>query len=81
MTRRIVSRTPVDADAILLKPAETRQWMRLAGFKPGSPEYFLYFPEPVYRAGGRILEGLLRWLPLGGQYAIFGTKEQEVDNR
>ena len=32
VTRRIVSRSPVDTDAILLKPAEARHWMGCAGF-------------------------------------------------
>jgi SAM-dependent methyltransferase len=74
VTRRIVSRTPVDADAILLKPAEAGALMRQSGFDYGSPRYFLYFPEPMYRKGGQVLEELLRAVPLGGQYAIFGTK-------
>lgn len=74
ITRKIVSRTPVDADAILLKPAETVSWLRQGAFKPGSPQFFLYFPEPIYRAGGRVLEPLLKALPLGGQYAVFAVK-------
>jgi SAM-dependent methyltransferase len=74
VTRRIVSRTPVDADAILLKPIEAREWMQRNGFKCESPQYFLYFPERVYRIGGYILEELLHAAPLGGQYAVFGTK-------
>ena len=38
-------------------------------------QHFSYFPEPLYRRGGRRLEHLLRGLPLGGQYAVFGTKK------
>jgi SAM-dependent methyltransferase len=75
VTRLIVSRTPVDADAVLLKSSEARDWMRSAGFTCHAPNYFLYFPEPLYRRGGRRLEHLLRGLPLGGQYAVFGTKK------
>ena len=74
VTRLIVSRTPVDADAVLLRPSEARECMRLGGFACSSPRYFLYFPEPLYRRGGDRLERLLRSVPLGGQYAIFGTK-------
>jgi SAM-dependent methyltransferase len=75
VTRLIVSRTPVDADAVLLKSSEARDWIRSAGFTSHAPNYFLYFPEPLYRRGGRRLEHLLKGLPLGGQYAVFGTKK------
>jgi SAM-dependent methyltransferase len=75
VTRLIVSRTPIDADALLLRPSEAQQWMRLAGFRCHAPRYFLYFPEPIYRRVGGRLERLLQRVPLGGQYAIFGTKQ------
>ena len=75
VTRLIVNRTPVDADAVLLKSSEANEWMRSAGFTCHAPNYFLYFPEPLYRRGGDRLEHLLKGLPLGGQYAIFGSKE------
>lgn len=74
VTRLIVSRTVVDKDALLLKPSETREWMRLAGFTCQAPKYFLYFPEKIYRRAGARLEYLLGRVPLGGQYAVFGTK-------
>lgn len=74
VTRLIVSRTPVDADAVLLRPSEARAAMRLAGFTCHPPTYFLYFPEPLYRRAGHRLEHLLRSVPLGGQYAIFAAK-------
>jgi SAM-dependent methyltransferase len=74
VTRLIVGRTPVDADAVLLKAAESREWMRQAGFTISSLQYFLYLPEPLYRRGGRRLEAILGGVPLGGQYALFGEK-------
>lgn len=74
VTRGIVSRTPVDADAVLLKPGEVTGLMSRASFTPESPRYFLYFPGAVYRRGAHVLEELLRFLPLGGQYAVFATK-------
>ncbi len=76
VTRSIVGRTPVDADAILLKSVETCDWLQKARFTLQSLQYFLYFPEPLYRRGGRLLEGALRRLPLGGQYAVFATKDK-----
>jgi SAM-dependent methyltransferase len=73
-TRLIVSRTPVDADAILLRSAETRSLLRRGGFRVDGQEYFLYFPEGIYRKAGK-LESALRHVPLGGQYAVFGRAE------
>jgi SAM-dependent methyltransferase len=75
VTRLIVSRTPVDAGAVLLRASEAREWMHEAGFTCDVPRYFLYFPETIYRRTGNRLEHLLRGVPLGGQYAVFGTKE------
>ena len=74
VTRLIVSRTPVDADAILLRAAETKQLMASAGFSVDDSAYFLYFPLRIYELGGKHLEKVLTKLPLGGQYAVFGIK-------
>jgi len=71
VTRLIVSRTPVDADAILLRPTETRRLFRDAGLTVDDQRYFLYFPESIYRQLSR-LESALGKVPLGGQYAVFG---------
>jgi SAM-dependent methyltransferase len=71
VTRAIVKRTPVDADAILLKPGETEDLLEAQGFAIQDVQFFLYFPEKAYRSLGR-LEGMLSKLPLGGQYAGFG---------
>lgn len=70
VTRVIVSRTPVDADAILLKPSECRELMQSAGFSVDASKYFLCFPEYIY---GRLkdFEDQLSQVPLGGQYAVF----------
>lgn len=71
ITRLIVSRTPVDRDAILLRPGETRSLMRDAGLNIREQRYFLYFPEAVYQRIAA-LEAAMRKVPLGGQYAVFG---------
>jgi len=73
ITRLIVSRTPIDEDAILLPRRETRQLMRAAGFAIAEEQYFLYFPEKIYSRIG-VLESCLRRVPAGGQYAVFGVK-------
>lgn len=71
-TRLIVSRTPVDANAILLQQRETRELLQSAGLTISAARYFLFFPEFAYRHTGDGVEGWLRGIPLGGQYAVFG---------
>ena len=73
-TRLIVKRTPVDVDAILLYPGETQSLLRSAGLPVRATSYFLYLPEGIYRFAGAV-EDLLRHVPLGGQYAVFGIRE------
>jgi SAM-dependent methyltransferase len=73
VTRLIVSRTPVDSDAILLRPAETRKLAREAGLRFDEQPHFLYFPEKIYWLLGGV-ESALRRVPFGGQYALFAKK-------
>jgi len=74
VTRLIVSRTPVDADAILLPASEARGLAARAGFARLEQDYFLYFPQALYRYVGQA-ETLLAKVPLGGQYAVFSGKQ------
>ena len=73
VTRLIVSRTPVDADAILLPASEARSLAEGAGLLPLEQRYFLYCPQMLYRYVGW-MERMLGKLPLGGQYAVFSSK-------
>jgi SAM-dependent methyltransferase len=73
ITRLIVARTPVDADANLLSHRQTRQLMHECGVDPQETSFFTYLPEPLYRIAGG-LEESLRWLPFGGQYAVFARR-------
>jgi len=73
-TRIIVSRTPVDADAVLLPASETRSMLNTSGFSIDWSCYFLYLPERLYRRVAGV-EKVLRRVPLGGQYAVFGQRE------
>ena len=70
-TQLIVSRTPVDRDAVLLTAGAARKLLRESGLEPRECEYFLYFPETLYTRIG-FLEGLGSRIPMGGQYAAFG---------
>lgn len=72
-TRLIVSRTPVDADAVLLPLREAGGLLTSQGMAISEQSYFLYLPEAVYdKIGG--VESALRRIPLGGQYAVFARK-------
>jgi ubiquinone/menaquinone biosynthesis C-methylase UbiE len=72
VTRHLVSRCPVDRDAILLKPSETATRLRQAGFDVTATEYCLFFPKTL--AFLRPIEKSLGWLPLGGQYFVVGAR-------
>jgi SAM-dependent methyltransferase len=72
MTRLIVSRTPVDADARLLKAHEAAGLLAGAGLTVAEKQFFLLFPERLHRFT-QPLEDAVRRLPLGGQYAVFGN--------
>ena len=74
VTRLIVSRTPVDSDAILLPASEAQRLAATAGLVPLEQDYFLYFPQALYRYLGR-MEAALTKVPLGGQYAVFCEKQ------
>jgi ubiquinone/menaquinone biosynthesis C-methylase UbiE len=77
VTRLIVSRTPVDADAVLLRPGETRTLLKQQAFTIDRERYFLYLPRSLYKKVP-LLEDALAGVPLGGQYAVFGIKSGPV---
>jgi SAM-dependent methyltransferase len=69
ITQAIVRRCPVDVDAELLTARKASALLQTAGFKSISTDYFLYFPEQLFKRLGS-LERLLCKVPLGGQYAL-----------
>ena len=73
VTRLIVSRTPVDADAHLLRAREAQRLLLAAGARILDSRYFLYFPQSIYRLLAPA-ERLLSSVPLGGQYGVFAQK-------
>src|SRR2546428_11662842 len=78
VTKLIVSRTPVDADARLLTANETGRLLSSAGCKVLETQFFLLFPERLHRFS-RPLEEALRVFPFGGQYAIFSCSAEFRD--
>ena len=73
VTRLIVSRCAVDRDAELLTSVHAAKVYRAAGFGILETTHFLYLPRPLFRRFGAV-ENYLKWLPLGGQFAVFGTR-------
>jgi len=73
VTKLIVSRSPIDADAHLLTASQARRLLLNAGCRIVQSEFFLIFPERLHRFTRRI-ENSLGGLPIGGQYAIFGRR-------
>ncbi|MFL6351607.1 MAG: class I SAM-dependent methyltransferase [Bryobacteraceae bacterium] len=73
ITRLIVHRTPVDANAQLLGISESTQLVRAVGLSVIAKELFLYLPEALYNRAA-FLESCFRNIPLGGQYAVFAEK-------
>jgi SAM-dependent methyltransferase len=73
VTRTIVSRSPVDVDARLLRLRETRRLLEDQGLAMTSICHFLFLPEALFRSFGRI-ERLMSRIPAGGQYAVFARR-------
>lgn len=72
LTRYIVKRAPIDANAILLSSFETRSLLAQSSFQRLSSTFFLFVPPRFRRLWP--LERFLAWCPLGGQYLVAGQK-------
>ena len=68
VTRYVVSRTPIDRNAILLHAREVRQGLAAAGVTESRTRYIMFAPPRLHALGA--LEPGLGWLPLGAQYAV-----------
>lgn len=71
LTRLAVARCEFDRDAALLGAGAARKLMASSGLSEIDAWHFLLLPWDSKPA--RRLEGALRSMPLGGQYAAFGT--------
>jgi SAM-dependent methyltransferase len=71
-TRWIVSRAPIDRNAILVSAGAVRRGLADAGLTDLTTHYFLFFPPRF--AWLHTAEAALSWLPLGGQYVVIGEK-------
>ena len=72
LTRKVVRECPFDEGVVLLQPRYTRRLLREAGFEPGEPKFYFFFPHALraLRPGER----LLRRVPIGAQYYVMGRR-------
>jgi SAM-dependent methyltransferase len=68
LTVRVVNNCPFDENAKLIRPSVMARCCQDAGFRDVKVQYRVFFPG-VLKAF-RFAEGLLSWLPLGGQYYV-----------
>ena len=69
VTRFVVARTPIDADAILLPRTEVAAALRAGGWHDIRVSDLMFLPPrlgPIATA----VERAFSWMPLGGQYAV-----------
>ncbi|THD53315.1 MAG: class I SAM-dependent methyltransferase [Bradyrhizobium sp.] len=71
LTRLAVSRCEFDRDAVLLGAGKARKLLAAGGLHEIGARYFLLLPWEAKPA--RVVEGALSNVPLGAQYAVFGT--------
>jgi SAM-dependent methyltransferase len=72
VTRWVVKHTAIDRNAVLLRPAEVRAGLHIAGAIRSRTSYLMFFP-PRWTSCRR-LESLLHWLPCGAQYVVAAEK-------
>lgn len=70
ITRKIVNECEFDQDAVLVQKGKLMKTMKKAGFCNMRLCYTIFFPRKGIFRRILMLETLLKWLPLGGQYYI-----------
>jgi hypothetical protein len=74
VTRWLVQRAAIDANAVLLWPQQCVRLLRRAGAATCHTSYLLFFP-PRLRTLWRV-ERFLGWLPLGGAYVTVARRSR-----
>jgi SAM-dependent methyltransferase len=69
LTVSAVNNCPFDENARLIMPWSLRNRLRDAGFAAAKVQFCVFFPGPLRAL--RATEALLRWCPVGAQYAVF----------
>lgn len=73
VTKYVVTHTPIDENAILLRCGEVEAGLRDAGFAKVTPSYLMFAP-PRLGSIGQHIDAMLSWLPIGAQYAVLASK-------
>jgi SAM-dependent methyltransferase len=70
----VMNHSPLDQDAIKVKPHQARRLLREGGFSIVRTDYVFFFPAflKIFRG----LEPYLSWLPMGGQYLVLARKDR-----
>jgi SAM-dependent methyltransferase len=68
----VMNHSPIDQDAIRVKPHQARRMMRVGGFSIVKTDYLFFFPSFLSMFRG--LEPLLSRVPFGGQYLTLCRK-------
>lgn len=72
VTRYVVANTPIDANAVLLSPRETKNRLIRASFEPPNTDFIMFAPPKMKNLSK--IDRYLGWLPLGAQYAMWASK-------
>jgi len=72
----IMNNSPIDQDAIRVKPHRARHMLRAAGFSVLRTDYLFFFPG--FLSNLRFLEPALSRFPVGGQYLVLGRKDSRL---
>lgn len=72
VTQWVVRHAPIDKNAVLLRPDEVRAGLVKAGASRVETEYIMFLPPRLKLC--RLLDRVLYWLPLGGQYVVFAAR-------
>jgi SAM-dependent methyltransferase len=79
LTRFVISRTPIDRNAILLDAMECQEQVAGAGLRVLRTEHILFLPPRLRALAG--LEHRLRSVPFGGQYVVVGERPLPLENQ
>ena len=72
ITRYLVNTCPFDTDAVLITKRSLEKLLEQSGFRVECGRYTLYFP--AFMKIFRVIEPLLGFIPLGGQYFVKAVK-------
>lgn len=68
----IMKNSPIDKDAVLVKPHQAQRMLRRGGFSLIQTNYLFFFP--AFLRIFRFMEPALTGIPMGAQYLVLGRK-------